>query len=43
MMDISKKYAVCCLANQVINPITNTGKVCLCVRLHCLLLIELTI
>ena len=43
MMDMSKKYAVCCLANQIINPITYTGKVCLCVRLHCLLLIELTI
>ena len=41
-MYIGKKYTVCCLANQVINPITYTGKVCLCVRLHCLLLIELT-
>ena len=40
--DISKKYTLCCLANQVINPITYTGKVWLCVRLHCLLLIELT-
>ena len=39
---IGKKYTVWCLANQVINPITYTGKVCLCVRLHCLLLIELT-